>query len=339
MKVNIISETESLNLGVSGVTTSIKNIIRVLKRYRIDYVINGEVDDDSSICHFHTVGFGSFTKLLKCKKPKVVSAHAIPEEMKAYAFYPLSKYAAQFYLPLFYNQADLVIAPSEFTKKELRGMKVKNRVEVISNGVDTKKFSFSKTKRKRFRRRYGYKEDDFVVYSVGFIMLRKGLKTFLELARRFPEFKFFWVGRYTLEGTDFPILLENNPLKVRSMVRRAPKNVVFTGFVDDIVAAHSAGDVFLFPSYAENEGVSILEAGSCSRPVVVRDIGTYQGWLFNNRNCLKFRTDKSLHKKIKKLAGDSKLRRRLGAQSRKAALKKDLFKTGKKLVSVYKSLV
>ncbi len=269
-----------------------------------------------------------------CKKPKVASANAVPEETKTYRFDNIIEPIAENYLPFFYNHADVIIAPTKFTKSRLRELGVKKRIELISNGIDTKKFKYSEKKRKIFRKKYNIKKEDVVVYMIGGICLRKGIDTFLEIAERIPEYTFVWIGKHFLNK-----FFEKKYGRVERMIKNAPENVLFTGFVDDIISAHCAGDIFFFPSYAENEGIAILEAGSCRRPVIVRNIMPYDEWLFNNKNCFKFNNEEELEKSIRRLGEDEKLRKRMGRRMRKTAEKKNISKTGKKLIKMYKSLL
>lgn len=50
------------------------------------------------------------------------------------------------------------------------------------------------------------------------------------------------------------------------LVRAAPENRTFTGYVEDIRGAFAAGDVFFWPSKNENEGMALLEAMACGKP-------------------------------------------------------------------------
>ena len=126
--------------------------------------------------------------------------------------------------------------------------------------------------REAFRSRYGLREDEKVVISVGHTIARKGLPEFLELARQMPDVRFFWFG-----WTD-PRLV---PAAIRQVMEEAPANVTFPGFVEPerLREAYCGADVFAFLSHEETEGIVVLEALACGIPVVVRDIPVYQDWL------------------------------------------------------------
>jgi glycosyltransferase involved in cell wall biosynthesis len=65
-------------------------------------------------------------------------------------------------------------------------------------------------------------------------------------------------------------------MRIRRLKRRCGSNLIFPGYVEDIVASYSAADIFLMPSYAETFGLVILEALSCGLPVIARDIPEFR---------------------------------------------------------------
>ncbi len=338
MRINFFEELDAIKHNMSGVTSSFNNAKKILKANNISFVVNADLNG-KDICHFETLGLSNLFTLLKCNQPKVVSVHAIPEEMQAYAFSDLTIPLAHRYFNFFYNKADLLIVPTLFTMRRIEEMSITTPVKLISNGVEVKKYKFSLSKRKKFRKKYGFSKEDVIIYTVGFVMIRKGLETFIKIARKFPEYKFVWAGKFTFEGTKVPVFLENEYKKVREMVKNPPSNALFTGFVPDINDVHSGCDIFLFPSYAENEGISILEACSAKRPVIVRNIGTYDSWLYHGRNAMKFTSIKDLEGIINKLAKDKKYRNKLASKGYEVAVKRDIKKTGKELIKAYKSVL
>ncbi len=120
-----------------------------------------------------------------------------------------------------------------------------------------------------------------VVFLVGHVIKRKGLETFVELARRMPAFEFAWFG---------PLDLSLKDRETTRLIETAPENCTFTGYVDDIRGAFAAGDIFCFPTHEENEGIALLEAMTAGKPVVVRDIETF-GWLEDGVDALKVPAD------------------------------------------------
>jgi glycosyltransferase involved in cell wall biosynthesis len=70
------------------------------------------------------------------------------------------------------------------------------------------------------------------------------------------------------------VLVGNGPLKEKLVadVKAAGMagNFTFLGDVsdDDLVQAHQCADVFMFPSIQEGQGIALLEAQACAKPVV-----------------------------------------------------------------------
>ncbi len=333
MRVNFLSEGEIIFSVGHGIQSAYHNQLSALKK-RISVVKNRMILDDSDLVHLHTYGPIALIKAVMSKKPVIISSHTLPEEAKGSVSvgWLLSRLFLR-YLPIVYNSCDLVIAPSVFNKMRLQKIGVKKEIAIVSNGVNTKKFRFSEKKGQAFRREHGIGDEDVVVYTVGAIIPRKGVYTFLELAKRFPDVRFIWVGLplFKFLGADF--------FKIRKLMESKPKNVIFTGYVFDIIAAYSAGDIFLFPTHHETQGVALLEAAACSRPLLVRDIEAFNGWLINGENCLKGRSVLEFSSKLKRLIENEELRAKLSKNARKLAEKNDINLTSDELFNIYKKVV
>ena len=179
-----------------------------------------------------------------------------------------------------YRLGDVVITPTEYSRRLLEGYGLRRPVYSLSNGVDTRFFRPDPALRASFRRRYHLAETDRVVISVGHTIARKGLLDFLDLARRMPEVRFLWFG-----WTD-PRLL---PREIAGAIAAAPDNVFFPGYVDRVLLreAYCGADVFAFLSHEETEGIVVLEALACGIPTVLRDIPVYEGWLEHGKSVYK----------------------------------------------------
>jgi glycosyltransferase involved in cell wall biosynthesis len=141
---------------------------------------------------------------------------------------------------------------------------------LIPNGIDREFFKPDSDKRKRFRERFNIGDDEKVVLTVAQQTPRKGIYDFLELSKKHPEIKWVWVGGfpYSIFSSDY--------FHIKNMKKKCANNVIFTGFIPDIMEAYSGADVFFMPSYAETFGLVILEALSCGLPVVARDIPEFR---------------------------------------------------------------
>jgi len=262
-------------------------------------------------------------------KPVVIHSHTTAEDTKdsfrlTTTIAPLLK----MYLTYFYSQADLIISPTEYTKNILRTYGIKNRIIPISNGIDTQIFRPDEHARERGRAAYGL--EGTVVYSVGHVFRRKGILDFFEIARKFPDTAFAWAGLY------HPKLVES---EVNNAVEHKPKNLKLVGFVPDIKWLHCGGDIFLFPSYCENQGIVILEAAACMKPVIVRDIPVYDDWLHHGENCLKAKTNEEFARHVQTLMDDKRLAEKLAKNAHDMAQGHDLKIVGGELKRAYESVI
>lgn len=327
MKPCLYLELEE-KLRCSGIGTAINNQRKALELNNVEYTNN--LKDDFDILHINTIGPHSLLLAKKMKKEGkkiIVHAHTTADDFKnSFSFSnhiaPLLK-RYDFYC---YNQADLVLCPSEYTKTVLKKSGVKKEIRVISNGIDTQEFRFSKKKREKFRREFNLQ--GIVPFNVGHLFIRKGISTFANTAKWFQN-RFLWIGKRYKSFED---------KKVTDIVENAPENVNFAGYIPNTVSAYSGGDIFFFPSLCENQGIAILEAAACENPILVRDIPTYDGWLTDEVNCLKARTDREFVGQLQRLLDDEELRLRLSKNANKMTEEHSLEGIGSELKEIYKYL-
>ncbi len=279
------------------------------------------------VAHCNLFGPGSVAVAVHARRngiPLVAHAHAIGEEF-AGSFRFSSRIAPPLgrYLRWFYGAADLVLAPSDYAAESLRGQ-IEPPVRVITNGVDAERLAGFESLRPASRERFGL--DSPVVSTVGNVFERKGVTVFCELARTIDA-DFAWFGPYDtgLHGSSI----------VRRWVRNPPNNVTFAGWVDDVRTAYAAGDVYLFPTKVETQGIAVLEAMACGKPVVLRDIPVFEEFYTDGVDCLKCRSRPEFRAAIERLLGDPELRERLGDAARRTAAEHGLDRVADGLSAAY----
>lgn len=317
----IIDVTFEYNTKGHGSKTAYLNLLKSLSANKIQFLTNS-LSKDIDLVHAEIPGPVSIIQSFIRKKPLVYSLHFHPKELAVVWGGGFMNWISKYYL----RKAKVVIVPSKFSKLELEKM-IKNKpISIISNGVDTKVFNKDKTKRKKFRDAYGIGKDDFVIYNVGSLNHKKGVDEFLRMARLFKDYKFLWAGRNFITFKE-----KFNPKTITSNY----KNVILTGFVEDISTVHAAGDLLLYPSYFELQGIPVLEAMANKNPVIVRDIPVFDDWLIHGTNCLKAGSTSEFRKAISGIMDNKNLFRRLSSASYKTALKHELKVVGKKIKCVY----
>lgn len=291
------------NIG-TGLLSSYRNQKTIFDKLGIGY--SEKWDNDCDIFISNTPWLRSIYYLKKARKQgkkTCVWSHVTAEDAeKVFRFMPFILPLFKKYLMYSYGLADMVFCPTMYTRSLLIGYGLdETKLKVMSNGVDLKNFYPDENKRKEYRERFGLRR--ITVGTVGLVIPRKGTDDFIELAGRFPEVDFIWYGKIY------------NSLLVKGVDSELPANLRFTGFVEDANSAFNSLDIFFFPSFEENQGMSILEAAAVGLPILVRDIPVYKTWLENEANCLKGKNINDFEKCLNALITGKQLRERLGTNA------------------------
>lgn len=264
----------------SGVGRALYHQLKAAELNRINYAQSLK---DADVVHINTVFPDAVCMAIKSKingVPVAYHAHSTKEDFRnSYIGANLVSGTFKQWIKFCYSLGDVIITPTEYSKKLLKGYGIKKPIYAVSNGIDLADYQPTKEKGKRFRERYGIGENEKVVMSIGLLMKRKGVPDFVELARRMPEYKFIWFGTANLK-------LAGSEVR-KAVTENLPKNMIFAGYADKpkIQEALSGSDLFLFPSYEETEGIVVLEALAMKIPVILRNIPVYKGWLENKKSC------------------------------------------------------
>jgi glycosyltransferase involved in cell wall biosynthesis len=169
-------------------------------------------------------------------------------------------------IPVMARRADMIIAPSEATKREvIQHLKIHpERIRVVYEAAREKMKPLRLKDCESVLHKHGI-EPPYLLYT-GTIEPRKNLLTLL---RAFHEILLTTEHRPTLvlcggrgwmEEEVFELIAE---LKLQRLVK-------CTGYVDDadLPALYSACEVFVYPSFYEGFGLPPLEAMACGAPVV-----------------------------------------------------------------------
>ena len=139
------------------------------------------------------------------------------------------------------------------------------RLIKIENGVDVVQFTNLKN-RNAFRKKYHLINDVTIVTMVGDLSLRKGWQTYLLAAKKvvekLPNVYFLVVGEGELQET----------IKNDIAVLGIDKNVVMTGYIEEIQEIYSCTDIVVNCSLYEGLPYVVLEAMSMELPVIVTNV-------------------------------------------------------------------
>ena len=270
LKVRVVSESEFTVQG-HGVHTAYVELTNALRSVPgVDVAVNKRGTFD--VTHLHTVGSYALWYLLFGSGKKVVSAHIVPDSLVG------SLIGANYWLPLarnylrwFYNRADLVLAVSEETRRDLQEIGVTKPIEILHNTIDTAQYHRAPGDREKARTELGLPSDGAMVVGAGQIQPRKRIDIFVEAALALPEITFVWVG-----GMPFKRAAADYS-KMDTIIKNPPKNVIFPGILplEKMREYYLASDVFMLPSDQETFGMVVVEAAASGLPVVLRDIPDY----------------------------------------------------------------
>lgn len=285
---------------------------------------------EATVVHMNTVFPDSVIAafIAKMQKKKVIYyGHSTMEDFKnSFIGSNLAAPIFKKWICFCYNLGDVIVTPTEYSRKLLEGYGLKRKIYSITNGVDTEFFKPDPEGRRRFRAKYQLSEEQKVVISVGHLIGRKGILDFLELARMMPKVQFIWFGG----GNESLVTAE-----IKEAISKKPDNVLFAGFVksDELCDAYCGADVFSFMSYEETEGIVVLEALACEIPTIVRNIPVYEGWLEDEKQVYKAETIKEFQEKITAIfSQDVRLMKK---EEREIACNKSLGKVGERLLRLY----
>jgi 1,2-diacylglycerol-3-alpha-glucose alpha-1,2-glucosyltransferase len=312
----------------TGLLSSYMNQKKILTRLGIPFTERW--DDSCDILQINTPWLYSLWLIKKARakgKKVIIWSHVSVEDTQGvFRFNKIMTPLTKAYLRYAYGQADLVFAPSEYTKSLLIAYGLpEEKIMPMSNGVDLDKFFVDESRRNEMRAERSL--SGTVIGTVGLAIPRKDINTFLLLAEKFPKNKFVWFGKIYAS------------LIVKPLPKHIPNNVGFTGYVSDIVAAFNALDIFLFPSHEENQGMVLLEAAAVGLPMLVRDIPVYNPWLVHNENCLKAKNEEEFVSCLDMLIKDASLRQRLGEKAKLLAQNESLTNIAAKTLDTYKKLL
>lgn len=333
MKVLLYTENEKM-IGKSGLGKAIKHQMKALSYAGIPYTTNPS--DDYDILHINTYFPKSYMLAKKAKKhgKKIVyHAHSTEEDYKN-GFILANKTSKLFkkWLIKCYSLGDVIVTPTPYSKRLLKGYKglTDKKIVDVSNGIELDFFKEDKHLKNEFRKKYGYKDTDKVIFGIGLYIERKGIVDFVELAKRMKEYKFIWFGYSPLAAATKP---------VKKAVHTKLDNLTFAGYVEPsiIKSAMNGADLFLFPTLEETEGIPIIEACACKCDAIIRDIPIFDGWLKDGKNVYKAKDVDEFERKIR-LFFDGKLKS-LTSNAYKIAEERDLKNIGNKLKNIYEEVM
>lgn len=256
------------------------------------------------VVHAHFVGTTSYSAVLAKKKtgvPLVVTAHG--SDLEFTSKLPLGR----FFVKESLIKADAVVAVSHYLAVRALSLGT-HEVKVIPNGVAV----LEEKNEKR----------EFITF-VGALRRYKGLEDFLKLAEYFPGERF--------------IVLGDGPLRV--LAERAPPNVEFLGYREDVENFLRRSKLIVVPSRREGFGLVVLEGNMAGVPVVARRVGALPELVREGKNGLLFRDIRGLVKAVEHYIENPAARKRASPIGRAISKRYSWEESVSALEGLYSSLL
>jgi glycosyltransferase involved in cell wall biosynthesis len=238
------------------------------------------------------------------------------------------------YLTWLYRQGDALVHPSAFSQRQFP-VPGASRQQVISNGVNRQRFR--PLAAGAFRERFGLCATTQYLLYVGRLHPEKDVET---LIRAMPTILAARPGTHLLiVGLGY----KQPTLERLVAAHDVAKHVTFCGFVSDadLPMVYNACDLFVLPSLAELEGIAVLEAMACGKPILIADAKNSAAPDFVDGNGLVFRAHDPAHlaQQALQLLADATALRAMAARSRANSQAFDIDESAAALESLYYSLL
>lgn len=167
-----------------------------------------------------------------------------------------------------------VMCVSNGIKEVLIEDKITNKEPVVIwngsvRGIDTIKFNPDNFKdNSNLKQQYNLNENDFILTFVGRIVKDKGINELVEavniLHSKYANIKLLLIGKFENTG---------NPVSdITKRIIDESDFIITTGPQSNIASFLSITDLFVFPSYREGFGLSLMEAGAMGIPSLASNI-------------------------------------------------------------------
>jgi len=238
---------------------------------------------------------------------------------------------------VFWGLADQVLSVSGELSKRLSAVThfPEDKIEVIINGVDERKFYPSQKLRIEFREKFNFEETDFIVGIVGRLC---HVKNQAMLVRSIAHLVRQGIGiKAVLIGDDLNKEKYQNRLEKLASELEVTKNIHFLGFNKDINLILNGIDVFALTSLSEGCSNVIQEAMFAGRVVIATNVGGNPELVRNNHTgiLVESNNDAELSEALKKLMEKPSELKRMEQNAREYALK---FFSLRKMVKSYEDI-
>ena len=275
----------------------------------------------------------------RINKPYVMTCHAVYEDYISY-FSPSKKIGKAVIKRLsnkYYNKSNGLVVPSTKLKDIEIGYNIKCPIHVIPTGIDLNKYNKELTvkDREKLLKELNLSKDDDILVTVCRLAVEKNIDEILSylpiLAKENEHIRFLIVG-------DGPY---KKKLEKKVVDMELSKYVRFSGMIDPKVVYkyYNLGDIFVCASTSESQGLTYVEALSCSLPMVCKKDRCLDDIIDEGKNGYQFTDSESFITSIDKILRDTKLKNKMKKYSKEKSLSFSKEKFGKDMEELYISLL
>ena len=203
---------------------------------------------------------------------------------------------------IIFNFFDRVVVSTKYLQKELLQLKLfSNKIQIIHNGVDFKKFQCGLNEKNFFKKKMNL-GSNFTFLFVGNLIHRKGIAELLQNWKKFKDKtkkkdQLIIIGQKKIFKEINPII--DGDLKYHQEIdfylkekMKKKLNIKFISFKKNITDYFKSSDVFCFPSRLEGTPNVLLEAYASKCLVMMNKFKGYSTELGeNNKNFILFKVD------------------------------------------------
>jgi phosphatidylinositol alpha 1,6-mannosyltransferase len=277
-----------------------------------------------------SLGLAGLKTARQLRLPVIASAHTDYDKYAARYGVDWALRVGWHYLRWFYGQAHRVLCPSRIYEKHLHARGV-SHTGVWSRGVDPAHFHPC-FRSEAYRSRLGLESGDLLVTYIGRIAREKNLTQLLAA----------WDALASERGSAQLALVGRGPLEDEIRRRQMP-GVHVLGLMHDreLSEAYASADIFVFPSATETFGNSLLEAMGSGLPSLGAAAGGVLEFARHGRNAWLVAPNSApaIAQGLRRLLGDSALRRTLADGARQTAAERGWDEVYLRLLEDYREAV
>jgi len=288
--------------------------------------------------HPNLLGTAAMTWARRKKIPLVFTWHTLYDQYTNFVPFIPEKFAADYMKKTavrFANKADAVVVPTSSIVGILRKWGVKREIIPVATGVVEE--DFKSPDRKKIRDKFQIADDEILLLLVSRLTGEKNIEFVFEAVKEI--LKNNNQVRFMIGGDGYLV----PKLKEYAVHNNLIEKIIFTGEIAraDIKDYFAAGDIFVWGSKSETQGMIMTEAMYSGLPIVAVDATGSKSLVLNKANGFLVKEDvKEFSEAVKKLVEDENLRQKFGEVSKKIA--KENFTSeicARKMLAVYEKAI